>query len=259
MASAYVHPGALIEAGAELGEDVYIGPFCTVSAKSKIGARSRLVSHVVFEGNVETGPDNIFHPFCLIGGAPQDLGYKDEPTKVEIGTRNVFRESVSIHRGTPKDRGVTTVGNDNFIMGYCHVAHDCVLGDKIIMANQTALAGHVSIGNSANIGGQTSIVQRVRIGEYTFIGAGSVIRRDLPTYMAAKEFSQVSGPNLIGLKRQGVSEENVRVACELYKIMYLGSLTTEKAMSEIKERFASSDFARKFIDFVNGTKIGIQR
>jgi UDP-N-acetylglucosamine acyltransferase len=171
----------------------------------------------------------------------------------------MFREGVSIHRGTLKDRQITTVGNDNYIMGYCHIAHDCEVKDKIIMANSTALAGHVVVGNHANIGGQTAITQFSRIGDYAFIGAGSVIRRDLPPYMCAKEFSQVSGPNLVGLKRKGIPEGDVRVICELYKTLYLGNQTTEKAMNEIEERFGTNTYARAFIDFVKTSKIGIQR
>ncbi len=144
-------------------------------------------------------------------------------------------------------------------MGYCHIAHDCVLGDHIIMANQTALAGHVQIGNYANIGGQTGVTQWVRIGEYSFIGAGTVMRRDLPPYMCAKEFSQVSGPNLVGLKRGGISEEDMRMAREMYKILYLSNQTTEKSMIEIDSLFGHAPFAAKFVQFVKSTRIGIQR
>jgi len=139
------------------------------------------------------------------------------------------------------------------------VAHDCVLGNHVIMANQTALAGHVQIGNRVTIGGVTGIVQFVRIGDFCFVGAGSVIRRDVPPYMCAKEFSQVTSPNLIGLKRNGMNEEDVRTASQIYKILYLGNLTTEKALLEIEARFPNNDLAARFVGFVRSTKIGIQR
>jgi UDP-N-acetylglucosamine acyltransferase len=257
--STRVHPTAVIESGAELDDDVSVGPFCVISSQTKIGKGSKLHSHVVFDGRVECGPENEFFPFCVIGGPPQDLGYKGEDTRVVIGARNLFRESCTIHRGTPKDQTQTIVGDDNFIMGFCHIAHDCVLGNKIIMANQTAMAGHVRIGNYANIGGQTGITQFVRIGEYSFIGAGTVMRRDLPPYMCAKEFSQVSGPNLVGLKRGGLGEEETRMAREIYKILYLGTQTTEKSMAEIESRYKGHPFVDHFVQFCRETRIGIQR
>ncbi len=254
-----IHSTAIIEKGAELGVGVEIGPFCVVSANSKIGDGTKLHSHVVLDGHVTLGARNQLFPFCVFGGPPQDLGYKGEPTQVIIGDDNVFRESCSVHRGTLKDQKQTVIGNRNFIMGYCHIAHDSILGNSIIMANQTALAGHVRIGDFANIGGQTGITQWVRIGEFSFIGAGTVMRRDLPPFMCAKEFSQVSGPNLVGLKRGGLGEDESRVARELFKIIYLGTLTTEKALAEIEERFRGQSLAEKFVKFCRETKIGIQR
>ncbi len=254
-----IHPTTIVEKGAEIDNDVFIGPFCTISAGARIGKGTRLQSHVVIDGLTQIGENNLFYPFCVIGAPPQDLSYANEPTRVLIGDRNVFRESCTIHRGTEKDRKVTTLGNDNYIMAFCHFAHDNLIGNNLIMANQTSLAGHVQVGNNAVIGGQVGITQHVRIGDYAFISAGTVLRKDLPPYLSAKEFSEVSGPNLVGMKRKGVSEENVRVACEIYKIMYLGNLTTEKALLQIEERYPNSDFCKKFTDFVRSSKVGIQR
>lgn len=259
MSSAKIHASAIVEAGAQIADDVEIGPFCTVGPHVKIGAGTRLRSHVVLEGHLEIGEANTFFPFCVIGAPPQDTTYHEEPTRVVIGARNIFRESVTIHRGTVKDRQVTTLGNDNFLMALSHVAHDCVIGDKNILVNQCALAGHVEVGNGVVIGGLTGITQRCRIGDHAFIGAGSVLRRDLPPYMCAKEFSEVSGPNLVGLKRAGYGEDEVRMAREFFKMMYLGNQTTDRAISEIEERYGTHFFARRFIDFVKGTRIGIQR
>jgi UDP-N-acetylglucosamine acyltransferase len=257
--STEIHPTALVQSGAELDTGVFVGPYCVVGPKVKIGKGSRLESHVVLDGDLILGEGNLVSPFCAFGGPPQDLSYKGEPTALRIGHRNVFREGVSIHRGTMKDKGLTLVGNDNYLMGYCHVAHDCVLADKIIMANQTALAGHVQVGNRVTIGGVTGITQFVRLGDFCFIGAGSVIRRDIPPFMCAKEFSQVTSPNLVGLKRSGMSEDKVRVASQIYKTLYLGNLTTEKALLEIESRFPNNDLAAQFVSFVRSTKIGIQR
>jgi UDP-N-acetylglucosamine acyltransferase len=254
-----IHPTALVEPSVELGSDVEIGPYCVLRGKVRLGDGARLHSHVVIEGRAEIGTQNVFHPFSNIGGAPQDLSYQGEDTSVVIGDRNVFREAFTVHRGTAKDKQVTRIGNDNYFMVASHVAHDCIVGNHVVLANQVALAGHVEVGNYVNIGGITGITQRCRIGDFGFIGAGSVLRRDLPPYMCAKEFSEVSGPNLVGLKRAGISEEDVRAARELYKILYLNNQTTEKAIVEMESRFGASAFARRFIDFLKATKIGVQR
>jgi len=259
MNKVFIHPTAIVEPGAELAEGVYVGPFSTISGRAKIGPRSRLMSHVVVDGIVEIGEDNVFHPFCVIGGTPQDLGYKGEDTKVVLGNRNTFRESVTVHRGTPKDKAVTTVGDDNYIMAYCHLAHDATVGRHLVMANQVALAGHVTIGDYVTIGGLVGITQHVRIGDYSFIGAGGVMRKDLPPYMAAKDHSEVSGPNLVGLKRRGLAEEDIRVIREIYKTLYLGNLTTDRALQEITEKYPENVYARRFIEFARGSKIGLQR
>ncbi len=258
--SAYtIHPTAIVHKDAEIHEGVEIGPFCIVSSKAKIGKNSKLHSHVVIDGICEIGEKNEIFPFCMFGGPPQDFSYKGEPTRVVIGNNNVFREGVTIHRGTLKDEGLTQLGNNNFIMAYCHFAHDSMVGDHLIMANQSATTGHGHIGNHVTIGGQSGLGPKVRVGDYAFIGGASAIRRDLPPYMCAKEFSQVTGPNIVGLKRNGMNEEEIRVACDLYKILYLGNLTTEKAVAEIERRFESHPVAKRFVDFIRKTRVGIQR
>jgi len=154
---------------------------------------------------------------------------------------------------------VTTIGSDNFIMAYCHVAHDCVVGNFVQMANQTALAGHVEIQDHVVIGGLSAVVQKCRVGAYAFIGGATIMRRDLPPFMAAKEFSAVSGPNLVGLRRKKFADEEIRVISEVYKIFYLGHLKTDEAISAVRGRFPESQAAKTFIDFVQNTKVGVQR
>lgn len=253
-----IHPTAFVEKGAELGVGVEVGPYCVISAQSKIGDRTKVHSHVVTYGKITLGSDNQVYPFCVLGSAPQDISYKDEPTCVVIGNKNIFRESVTIHRGTAKDRAETTVGNENFIMVGSHIAHDCVVGNRVLMANGTALAGHVQVGNFVNIGGQTGVVQKVRIGDYAFIGAGTILRKDLPPYLCAKGFSDVTGPNLVGMKRSGIGEEDIRTACDLYRALYLRTGTLEVAVKEMESKF-TSEFAMKFIRFVRESKVGVQR
>jgi UDP-N-acetylglucosamine acyltransferase len=254
-----IHPTALVDAGAEIGNGVEIGPYCVVGPEARIGNRTKLLSHVVIMGRTRLGEENTLFPFVCIGAEPQDMSYKGEPTSVEIGDRNTFRESCSVHRGTARDRGVTKIGNDNFMMAYCHVAHDCLVGNQTQMANQSALAGHVVIEDGVVIGGLSAVVQKCRIGAQSFIGASAIMRRDLPPFMAAKEFSAVSGPNLVGLRRKKFADDEIRTISEVYKIFYLGHLKTEEALAAIEGRFPESPAAKCFVDFVRNTKVGVQR
>jgi len=256
---AQIHPTAIVERGAELGESTVVGPYCTIGPQVRIGNGTKLISHVVIDGLTEIGDDNTIYSFSVIGAPPQDLAYRGEPTKTIIGNRNTFREHFTVHRGTAKGGGVTRVGSDNYVMGSCHFAHDSSVGNHLIMANQSGIAGHVVIGNYVVISGQAGVAQHCRVGDYAFVTGGAGLRKDLPPYLCAKEFSDISGPNLVGLKRNGVSEDNIRVICELYKTLYFGNLTTEKACLEIEERFSDNEFARNFVKFIRETKVGIQR
>lgn len=257
--SVNIHPTALVEDGAELGVGVEIGPFCRISAKAKVGDNTRLISHIVLEGNITLGSANVIHPFAVLGGEPQDLSYKGEDTCVVIGDRNVFRESTTVSRGTARDKAVTIIGSDNYIMAQCHVAHDCIVGNHLIMANQVALAGHVTIGDYVVIGGLSAVVQKVRLGSYSFLGASTIMRRDLPPFMAAKEFSSVSGPNVVGIRRRGFGADAMRVINDLYKTFYLSNLNLTKALIEIETKYPEQEQARLFLDFVRSSNAGVQR
>jgi len=254
-----IHPTSIIEKGAQISEGVVIGPFCHVGENVVLGENCELKSHVVIAGKTTIGKKNIFHPFCALGGDPQDLNYKGEDTELIVGNENIFREGASVHRGTVQGKGKTTIGNNNFIMAYCHIAHDCILHDHVIMANQAAIAGHVELESYVIMSGQSGITQFSRVGKYSFITANGGVRRDLPPFMVAKDFSLVVGPNLVGLKRRGFSSDDIYVIKNLYKIFYLGQHTLELALKKIDARFGSNEHAQYFIDFVRKSKIGVQR
>lgn len=259
MSEANIHPTAIVESGAELGKGVVVGPYCVVGPRVQIGDQTVLRSHVVVEGVTKIGARNLIYAFSSIGGAPQDTSYKGEETAVEIGDDNLFRESVTIHRGTEKGRGKTVVGSRNMFMVGCHAAHDCVVGSDIIMANQVGLAGHVEVEDFVVIGGIVAVTQFCRVGGYSFLGAGSVLRRDLPPFMAAKDFSEVMGPNLVGLKRRGLTNNQIRTISELYKVFYKSGKTLAASLAELEERFTGDSTAERFINFVKSSKVGIQR
>jgi UDP-N-acetylglucosamine acyltransferase len=259
MSLTKIHPTAIVESGAELGAGVEIGPYCLVGPRARIGNGTVLRSHVVIEGITTIGERNQIHAFSCIGGAPQDTSYKGEDTSVEVGDDNVLRESVTIHRGTVKGRGKTVVGSRNMFMVGCHAAHDCLVGSDNILANQVALAGHVDVEDFVVIGGIVGITQFCRVGAYSFLGAGAVLRRDLPPFMAAKDFSEVMGPNLVGLKRRGLTNNQIRTISELYKVFYKSGKTLAACLTELEERFAGDSTAERFINFVKSSKVGIQR
>jgi UDP-N-acetylglucosamine acyltransferase len=259
MSSVKIHPTAIVEKGAELGAGVEIGPNCLIGPRVQIGDGTVLRSHVVVEGITRLGARNTVHAFSCLGGAPQDTSYKGEETTVEIGDDNIFRESVTIHRGTVKGRQKTVVGSRNMLMVGCHVAHDCTVGSDNILANQVALAGHVDVEDFVVIGGIVGITQFCRVGAYSFMGAGTVLRRDLPPFMAAKDFSEVMGPNLVGLKRRGLTNQQIRTISELYKVFYKSGKTLAACISELEERFTGDSTAERFINFVKSSKVGIQR
>lgn len=259
MAEVKIHPTSIVLPGAELGVGVEVGPFSIVGPHVKIGDGTVLSSHVVLEGHTTIGARNRISPFGYFGGPPQDISYRGEDTTVEIGDDNVFRESMTVHRGTVKGRAKTVIGSRNLFMVACHVAHDCKVGSDNIFANQVAFAGHVDVEDFIVIGGIVAVIQFCRVGSYSFMGAGGVLRRDLPPYMAAKDFSDVTGPNLVGLKRRGLSASQIRTISELYKVFYKSGKPVAACIAELEERFAEDSIAQRFINFVKSTKVGIQR
>jgi UDP-N-acetylglucosamine acyltransferase len=220
----FIHPTAIVAEGARLGPDVEIGPWCHVGADVSLGARVRLVSHVVVEGHTRVGDDVVVYPFVTIGLPPQDLKYRGEPTKTEIGARTQIRENCTIHRGTVTGTGVTHVGADCLLMAVVHVAHDCHLGDGVIVANNVVMGGHVSIGANAVIGGATALHQFVRIGRGAMVGGASGVEADVvPFATVMGNRAWLTGLNIVGLKRRGVDKAGLHRLRAAFRALFAGS------------------------------------
>ncbi|MBE4606726.1 acyl-ACP--UDP-N-acetylglucosamine O-acyltransferase [Vibrio navarrensis] len=259
-ATAQIHPTAVIEAGAVIGANVKIGPFCYVDSKVEIGEGTELLSHVVVKGPTKIGKDNRIFQFASIGEACQDLKYAGEDTQLIIGDRNTIRESVTMHRGTVQDEGITIVGSDNLFMINAHVAHDCVIGDRCIFANNATLAGHVKIGNQAIIGGMSAIHQFCHIGDHCMLGGGSIVVQDVPPYvMAQGNHCAPFGINVEGLKRRGFEKKEILAIRRAYKALYRSGLTLEAAKEEIAKDVEEFPAVALFLDFLENSQRGIIR
>lgn len=251
---------AVIDPTAELDEGVSIGPFSVIGAGVRIGRDTSVGPHVVIRGPTTIGRDNRIYQFASVGEDPQDKKYAGEPTTLEIGDRNVIRESATLHRGTAQDRGNTQIGSDNLFMAYIHVAHDCVIGDHVIMANGATLGGHVHIDDHAILGGFTLVHQFGRIGAHSFCGMGSAVNMDLPPYVTV--FGQPAKPHGInseGLRRRGFSAEEIRSIKRAYKLVYKSGLRLEEAREQIAALLEQAPCLGKFYDFLGQSERGILR
>jgi UDP-N-acetylglucosamine acyltransferase len=255
-----IHPSAVVHPDARIGEGTRIGAFCVIDAQVTIGSHTTLHDHVVVRSHSTIGDHTQIHPFSVIGGDPQHLRYKGELTTVRIGNRVTLREYVTVHKGTLFDSGVTSIADDAYLMAYCHVAHDCEVGEKVIFANSVHLAGHVKVGKGAVIGGLTGVTQHCAIGDYVFVGGSSLIRKDLPPFLSGKgnDF-QVQGVNAVGLERNGFSEKSIRDIKELFKIFYLQKLTVSQAIEKAATELGDSPEATYFLNFLRHSKQGIVR
>lgn len=255
-----IHATALVHPRAVIAEDVEIGPYSVVGEHVRIGKGSRIASHVLIEGWTTIGERNQIFSFSSIGTPPQDIGYKNEETELIIGNDNVIRECATIHRATTKQDRKTMIGNSNFLMAYSHVAHDCKLGNHIIMANSAALGGHIEIGDYAILGGIVAVHQFARIGAYAIIGGQSAVSLDVPPYVsAAGNRAQLYGLNLVGLKRRGFPDETIAVLKKVYKIIFRSGLTQEEAFTRVLAEYSSSPEAVHFVDFMKSSKRGVTR
>jgi len=256
-----IHPTASVHPKAELAQDVIIGPFCVIGEHVKIGRGTQLMSHVCIDGWTEIGERCQIHPYASIGGPPQHLQYKGEPTRVVIGHDNILREYVTVNRGTVFGGGATTIGNHNFFMAYVHVAHDCHLGSHLIMANAATLAGHITVGDHAIIGGLVGIHQYVRVGAHVMIGGCSAVGRDVPPFMRAAGGyrAKLYGLNSIGLKRQGFSNERIAVLKRAYEVLFRSGLMMAEAIKRARDEFKDSPDVQEVVAFLEGSKRGICR
>jgi len=216
-----IHPTAVIDPAARIAPDVEIGPYCVIGPDVEIGPGCRLLSHVSVHGPVRIGARNVFHPFAVVGGPPQDLSFKGETVSLEIGDENVFRECVTLNRGTAKGGGVTRIGNRNLLMAYCHVAHDCVLEDEIVIANAVEMGGHCRIEQGVGIGGLAAIHHFVTIGRWAFVGGLSGLHHDVPPYTIVEGNSaRVRGLNLVGLRRRGLPPDRIDALKKAFKTLF---------------------------------------
>jgi UDP-N-acetylglucosamine acyltransferase len=253
-ARAVVHPDA------QLAPDVSVGPFSIIGADVSIGPRTVIGPHVVIDGHTRIGADCQVSPFASIGGPPQDKKYAGEPTRLEIGDRNVFRESCTVNRGTAHDKGVTTIGDDNLVMAYAHIAHDCIIGNKTIFANCASLGGHVEIGDWAIIGGLAAIHQFVKIGPHAFLGGSSALTRDVPPYvMAAGNPTVPHAVNSEGLKRRGFTPEQIANIKTAYRILYRSDLKLTEAIAKLEPMAAEHAELAPFVEFIKDSTRSLVR
>jgi UDP-N-acetylglucosamine acyltransferase len=256
-----IHPTAIVDSRAELAADVQVGPYCTVGPHVRIGAGTRLMSHVVVDGHTEMGKHNIVFPFAVIGAVPQDLKYKGEPTRLTIGDHNTIRESVTLNLGTVQGGGVTSVGSHNLLMAYTHLGHDCHVANHCIIANQGALAGHVTLEDHVTLGGMCGVSQFVRVGAHAYIGGQSGIEKNVPPYTIALGMRPcaIKGTNIVGLKRRGFSAETIRIINEAIKLWTRQDVQKEQCLLEIESQWGELPEIKGFVKFIRDSDVGTIR
>lgn len=255
-----IHPQAIIEPGAIIGENVTIGPWTHIASNVVIGDNCEISSHVVINGPTRIGKNNRIFQFASIGEDCQDLKYAGEPTELIIGDNNTFRESCTIHRGTIQDNSLTQIGSNNLFMAYTHVAHDCIVGSNCIFANNASIAGHVQVGDHAIIGGMVGVHQFCHIGAHSFIAGNTLVLKDVPAYvMASGQPAKPFGLNSEGLKRRGFDKETILTIKRAYKVLYRKGLSIEDALSSIAEMPAQSPELQLFCDSIKTSNRGIIR
>ncbi len=234
-----VHPTAIVEPGARLAKDVTVGPYAVIGPHVEIGEGTTVGAHAVITGRTRIGKGNRIFQFVSLGEIPQDKKYAGEPTRLEIGDGNTIREFCTFNTGTAQDLGVTRVGSDNWVMAYVHIAHDCIVGDHTVLANNTTLAGHVELGDHVILGGLTAVHQFCKIGAHVITGGGTIVYKDIPPYVtAAGQPAKPHGLNSEGLKRRGFTPEQLATLKRAYKLLYRGGLTLQEALAQLDEMHA---------------------
>lgn len=254
-----IHPTAIVDPGAKIHSGCKIGPYSTVGANVELGEGCELVSHVVIEGPTKIGADNAFFPFCSVGMAPQDLTYSGEPTRLEIGDHNKIREFVTINRGTVKGGGLTRVGSHVLVMAYTHIAHDCQVGNHVILANAATLGGHVIVGDWAQVGALCPVHHFVRIGTHAFVGGGTTITQDVLPFSktSAERNTHAFGMNSVGLERRGFSKERLARIHHAYKVLLASKLNTTQALEKLKAEGDLGEDVALLIRFIESSERGV--
>lgn len=254
----FIHETAIVSPGARIGKNCYVGPFSTIGDEVVLGSDVHLESHVVVNGNTTIGDGNRIYPFVSIGLAPQDLKYAGEPTATQIGDRNQIREFVTVHRGTDGGGGVTIIGDDNLLMAQAHIAHDCKIGNEVIMANAATLAGHVEIADRANIGAYSGVHQFCRIGFEAFVGGYSVVVKDaMPFATIQGNHAKCYGLNRLGAKRRGYSKEVVRSLNHAFHLLLTAKMNTTQALEKIKTEISGCEQVDLLVEFIESSKRGV--
>lgn len=246
-----IHPSAIVDPAAELGAGVEIGPFCIVEAGVKLGAGVKLLSHAQVRGPTTIGDGCVLHPFAVLGGPAQDTSYKGEPTELIVGARNTIREYVTFNRGTVRGKGVTRVGDDGYFMAQTHVAHDCVVGNKVIMAQGATLGGHVEVGDHVIMGGLSAIHQFGRVGAHAFIGGLAAVVADVIPYGSVfGNHAHLAGLNVVGLRRRGFSREQIHDMRAAYRLLFAEEGTFQERLDDVIEVYGDRPEVREIVDFI---------
>jgi len=247
---AAVHPTAIVHEQAKLAPGVEIGPFCTVGADVTLGRGVRLISHVTVDGVTQIGEHCVVHPFAVLGGPPQHLAHRGEPTRLVVGERNLIREHVTFHTGTADGRGVTTVGSDGLYMVGAHIAHDCVVGDHIVMANNATLGGDVQLGDYVWMGGLAAVHQHTRVGRHAFIGGLAPVTKDVIPFALVGNDAHLEGMNLVGLKRRGFRRETINDLRAAYRMLFSEEGTLQERVEDVSRVFSRSPEVAEVIAFI---------
>jgi UDP-N-acetylglucosamine acyltransferase len=259
MSSSQVHEHAIVAAGAKVAVGVRVGAYAVIGADVELGEGCVLHEHAIVQGPSKIGRNNIFYPFCVVGGDPQDLRFRGERTELVVGDGNTFREYVTITRGTVGGGGKTTIGNGSLFLAGSHVGHDCHVGDHTLFVNGATLAGHVTVEDYATIGFQSPVHQFCRVGRYAYIGASTVITQDVPPFsrVVTERETKSYGVNTIGLERKGFSEARLKVLSRAFRLLLRSKMNTTQALAEMRKSLGESEDVRELIRFIEAAERGI--